>query len=69
MTANWSMPSASAMLATSAAADATSRPGCGVDPPYPGRSCGTQRIPRSAAAANSGSGGAPVLGAPVLDAP
>jgi len=37
---------------TSAAADATSRPGCGVDPPYPGRSCETQRMPRSAAAAN-----------------
>lgn len=51
-------------LATSAAADATSRPGCGVDQPYPGRSCETQRMPRSAAAANSGSGGAPVLGVP-----
>ena len=64
MTANRSMPSASATLATSAAADATSRPGCGVDRPYPGRSCETQRMPRSAAAANSGSGGAPVLGVP-----
>jgi hypothetical protein len=33
MTANCSMPKASATLATSAAADATVRPGCGVDPP------------------------------------
>ena len=36
----------------------------GVDPPYPGRSCETQRMPRSAAAANSGSGGAPAFGVP-----
>ena len=39
------------------------QPAC-QDPPYPGRSCETQRMPRSAAAANSGSGGAPVLGVP-----
>lgn len=33
MTANRPMPKASATLATSAAADARSRPGWGVDPP------------------------------------
>ena len=33
MTANRSMPSASATATTSAAADVTERPGCGVDPP------------------------------------
>src|SRR4029453_9983441 len=64
MTANRSMPNASATLATSAAADATSRPGWGVDPPEPGRSYDTQRIPRSAAAGSRGSGGAPMLGVP-----
>jgi hypothetical protein len=31
--------------ATSGAADATVRPGMGVDPPYPGLSCPTQRMP------------------------
>jgi hypothetical protein len=64
MTANFPMPSASAILATSAATAATSRPGFGVDGPYPGRSCDTQRIPRAAAAGKSGSGGAPVFGVP-----
>ena len=38
ITANCPMPSASAMAAVSAAAEATSRPGFGDEPPYPGRS-------------------------------
>src|SRR5215813_9291960 len=45
MTANRSMPSASATLATYVASDATSRPADDVDPPYPGRSYDTHRIP------------------------
>ncbi len=64
MTANRPMPSASATLATSPATEATSRPGRGDEPAYPGRSKDTQRIPRSAAAGKSGSGGVPVFGEP-----
>jgi hypothetical protein len=50
MTANRPIPSASAMPATSVAAEARSRPGRGVDPPYPGRSYDTQRMPSRSAA-------------------
>ena len=64
MTANRPIPSASAMPATSVAAEARSRPGRGVDPPYPGRSYGTQRMPSRSAAGNSGSGGGPRFGVP-----
>src|SRR4029453_18800718 len=37
--ANRPMPGAAATLVTSAAADARSRPGCGVDPPAPSATC------------------------------
>ena len=64
MTANRERPSASAMSATSAAAGATSRPGQGDEPPYPGRSYDTQRMPLRSAAVNNGSGAVPMLGVP-----
>jgi hypothetical protein len=64
MTANWSIPSASATVAVSAATDATDRPRATVEPPYPGRSNDTQRNPSRSAAANNGSGGAPMFGVP-----
>src|SRR5438067_3489417 len=57
-------PNASAIAETSWAAKATSRPGFGLDPPYPGRSYETHRMPRSAAAGSSGSGGSPRFGVP-----
>jgi hypothetical protein len=66
MTANRSMPSASATLATYVAADATSRPGDDADPPYPGRSYETQRMPSRADVGNRGAGGAPVFGVPMV---
>jgi len=41
------------------ASHSLSRPGEGVDPPYPGRSYDTQRMPSRTAAGKSGLGGAP----------
>jgi hypothetical protein len=63
-TANSPTPSASATAAASAAAEALSRSGRAVELMYPGRSQEIQRMPRSAAAGNSGSGGMPVFGEP-----
>ena len=62
--ANRPTPNASATAATSAAADATSRPGRGDDPPYDGRPYEITRMPRAAAAASTGSSGTPVCGEP-----
>ena len=62
--ANRPTPNASATAATSAAADATSRPGFGLEPPYDGRPYESTRMPRAAAAASTGSSGAPVCGDP-----
>ena len=49
----------------SAAFDLRARgPGCGVEPPYPGRSYDTQRMRRAALAGSRGSGGVPTFGVP-----
>ena len=66
MTANRSMPSAAATLETRSAADPRSRPGSGVEPPYPGRSYDTQRRPSRSAAGKRGAGGEPRIRRPVM---
>lgn len=60
------MPSASTTAATSGATDAIVRLGCGVDPPYPGRSCAKQRRPSLSAAAKRGRGSDRSVAARVL---
>jgi hypothetical protein len=64
MLAKRSTPRASVTHAMYDAADATSRPGYDVDPPYPGRSQDIHRMPSRTEAGNKGTRSTPTFGVP-----